>query len=93
MGRSYALLIDKRDRSYNPLMAPEMIRYEREKLFEEVWAEPMLAVAARYGVSSVALAKTCRKLGVPTPPRGYWALKAAGRTGVKPRLPAPKAGQ
>ena len=53
----------------------------------------MLTVAARYGVSSVALAKTCRKLAVPTPPRGYWALKAAGRTAVKPRLPAPKAGQ
>jgi hypothetical protein len=74
-------------------MPPETIRYEREKLYAEVWEEPMLAVAARYGVSSVALAKTCRKLGVPTPPRGYWALKAAGRAAVKPRLPAPKAGQ
>src|SRR5262245_38637557 len=74
-------------------MVSETIRYEREKLYEEVWAEPMLAVAARYGVSSVALAKTCRKLGVPTPTRGYWALKAAGRDAKKPRLPAPKPGQ
>jgi hypothetical protein len=74
-------------------MLSETIRYEREKLYEEVWAEPMLAVAARYGVSSVALAKTCRQLGVPTPTRGYWALKAAGRDTKKPRLPAPKPGQ
>src|SRR5438552_3079429 len=74
-------------------MELETIRYEREKLYEEVWQEPMLAVAARYGVSSVALAKTCRKLAVPTPPRGYWALKAAGRAPAKPRLPALKAGQ
>jgi hypothetical protein len=74
-------------------MSPETIRYERDKLYAEVWEEPMLTVAARYGVSSVALAKTCRKLGVPTPPRGYWALKAAGRTVVKPRLSAAKAGQ
>src|SRR6185312_11608097 len=74
-------------------MSPETIRYEREKLYAEVWEEPMLTVAERYGVSSVALAKTCRKLGVPTPPRGYWALKAAGRTAVKPRLPAAKVGQ
>jgi hypothetical protein len=74
-------------------MTLETIRYDREKLYQEVWAEPMLAVAARYGVSSVALAKTCRKLGVPTPTRGYWALKPAGRAATKPRLPAPKPGQ
>jgi len=74
-------------------MTPDTIRYEREKLYAEVWEEPMLTVAARYGVSSVAMAKTCRKLAVPTPPRGYWALNSARRTAVKPRLPAPKAGQ
>ena len=74
-------------------MAAETIRYERERLYAEVWAEPMLTVASRYGVSSVALAKTCRKLAVPTPPRGYWALRAAGRAPAKPRLPPPKAGQ
>jgi hypothetical protein len=33
-------------------MAWETIRYEREKLYQEVWAEPMSAVATRYGVSS-----------------------------------------
>ena len=30
--------------------------YEREKLYEEVWKEPVLVVANRYGVSNVALA-------------------------------------
>ncbi len=34
--------------------------YEREKLYEEVWAEPVKIVAQSYGVSDVALAKTCR---------------------------------
>ena len=29
----------------------------REKLYEEVWAEPMLKVGARYGVSSSFLAR------------------------------------
>ena len=47
--------------------------YEREKLYEEVWKEPVIVVAKRYGVSEVALAKACRKLAVPLPPRGYWA--------------------
>lgn len=74
-------------------MAWETIRYQREKLYEEVWAEPMSAVAARYGVSSAALAKVCRKLAVPTPERGYWALKAAGRPPATPRLRAMKPGQ
>jgi len=53
--------------------------YEREKLYEEVWKEPVLVVADRYGVSNVALAKACRKLAVPLPPRGYWA-RIKGRT-------------
>jgi hypothetical protein len=51
--------------------------YDREKLYKEVWAEPTQKVAARYGVSDVALAKACRQLQIPKPPRGYWAKKAA----------------
>ena len=49
------------------------IGYEREKLYEEVWAEPVSTVAKRYGVSDVALRKTCQKLAVPLPARGHWA--------------------
>jgi hypothetical protein len=60
--------------------------YEREKLYEEVWKEPVLVVANRYGVSNVALAKACRKLTVPLPPRGYWARIRAGRK-APPRPP------
>lgn len=44
--------------------------YDRDKLYEEVWKEPALVVDKRYGISSVALAKACRKLFVPLPPRG-----------------------
>ncbi len=60
--------------------------YEREKLYQEVWKEPALVVAKRYGVSSVALAKACRKLSVPLPPRGYWARARAHRNSP-PRPP------
>ena len=55
------------------------IRYERGKLYEEVWAEPVIKVAKRYGVSDVALRKTCKKLAVPLPPAGYWAKVVAGK--------------
>ncbi|MDH3289270.1 MAG: hypothetical protein OEP48_16310, partial [Betaproteobacteria bacterium] len=63
------------------------IRYEREKLFDEVWAEPVRTVAKRYGVSDVALKKTCQKLAVPVPPRGYWARAETGRTPSRRPLP------
>ncbi|HSB07529.1 MAG TPA: hypothetical protein VLK23_20310 [Thermodesulfobacteriota bacterium] len=62
--------------------------HEREKLYEEVWKQPVPVVANRYGVSNVALAKACRKLAVPFPPRGYWARIRAGRK-PPPRPPLP----
>jgi hypothetical protein len=50
--------------------------WDREELYKEVWAEPIIHVAKRYGISDVAIAKVCRKLNVPVPGRGYWAKKA-----------------
>lgn len=41
-------------------MTDDFIIYDRSILYEEVWEEPMRDVAKRYGVSDVALAKTCR---------------------------------
>jgi hypothetical protein len=63
------------------------LRYERTKLYEEVWAEAVTKVAARYGISDVALRKICRKLAVPLPPLGYWAKVAAGKKLHAPPLP------
>lgn len=64
-------------------------RYDRQRLYEEVWAEPTQRVAQRYGVSDVAIAKACRLLDIPKPPRGYWARKAAGHKLPKqPPLPS-----
>lgn len=60
------------------------IRYERAKLYEEVWAEAVTKVAKRYAISDVALRKICKRLAVPLPPLGYWAKVGAGR---KPHIP------
>ncbi|MFB3922672.1 MAG: hypothetical protein ACE145_13180 [Terriglobia bacterium] len=57
--------------------------YDREELYRKVWEQPMLKVAEEYGVSSVALGKTCRKLSVPVPGRGHWAKLAHGKEGAK----------
>ncbi len=37
----------------------------REALYDEIWSEPVIEVAKRYGLSDVGLAKVCRKLRIP----------------------------
>lgn len=59
----------------------------REALYDEVWADPVTVVAGRYGLSDVGLAKICRKLAIPLPTRGYWAMVKAGRIMKKTALP------
>jgi hypothetical protein len=63
------------------------IRYERTKLYEEVWAEAVTTVAKRYGISDVARRTICKQLAVPLPPLGYWARVAARRKPPTPPLP------
>lgn len=65
-----------------------MSRYNREKIYGEIWTEPIQHVAKRYGLSDVGLAKVCRKLNIPRPGRGYWAIKAAGKP-IPTRPPLP----
>jgi hypothetical protein len=57
----------------------EIRTYERDKLYKEVWAEPMTTVAKRYGISDVALRKQCKKLEIPLPGNGHWAKVNAGQ--------------
>lgn len=59
----------------------------RQELYDLVWTKPMRSVAAEIGISDVALAKTCKHAGIPVPPRGYWAKKAANKALVKADLP------
>ena len=64
----------------------------REALYALVWSEPMLKVAARYGVSSSYMARVCALLNVPRPERGYWAKLAAGKVSPIPPLPDARPG-
>ena len=60
----------------------------RKALYEAIWSEPMKTLAARFGISDVALKKTCAKAAIPVPPRGHWAKKQAGKRTVQIALPA-----
>jgi hypothetical protein len=59
----------------------------RELLYQAVWSEPMKRLAPRFKISDVGLAKRCRLLGVPIPPRGYWEKSVAGKAPERPPLP------
>ena len=72
---------------------PTTVEYTREQLYQSLWNTPCTKLAAQLGVSDVALAKTCRRLGVSRPPRGYWARIEAGEKLPKERLPVAKEGQ
>jgi hypothetical protein len=58
--------------------ATDVTHLTRDELYERVWAEPMHTLAPRFGISDVALKKTCTRMWVPTPGRGYWAKRNAG---------------
>lgn len=58
----------------------------RRAMYELIWARPMSNVAEDFGISDVALKKICDKHRVPTPPRGYWAKKEAGKPVREVRL-------
>lgn len=65
--------------------------FTREALYHLIWTAPVMEVAARLGVSDVALGKLCRRAGVPTPPRGYWQRIEMGQQISVPLLqPAPE---
>ena len=63
----------------------------RNQLYEMIWKEPVRTIAPRFGISDVALAKTCRKYHIPRPWRGYWREKETGHNPRQPKLlPWPK---
>jgi len=59
----------------------------REELYRVVWAKPGVVLAEEFGISDVGLAKICKRLRVPRPPRGYWRMLEVGRQIAVPRLP------
>jgi hypothetical protein len=55
------------------------IELTRWAMYNLVWSKPMTQVAQDFGISDVALKKICTRHRVPSPVRGYWAKKAAGK--------------
>jgi hypothetical protein len=62
-------------------------RLSRKELYDLVWSEPLKTLCSRFGISDVALKKTCARSAIPTPERGYWAKKDAGKPTFQVALP------
>ena len=64
------------------------MKVSREELYKMVWAEPMMTVCKRFGLTDNGLRKQCKSMEVPTPPVGYWSkLKHGKQTEI---IPLPK---
>lgn len=68
-------------------MSRERIVIQRDELYEEVWKTPLSKLGPKYMITGTALKKICKKLNVPTPPRGYWAKLQYGYKVRNPPLP------
>lgn len=64
----------------------------RQGLYEQVWRTPTRKLKKIYGISDVAIAKHCKKLNIPKPPRGYWEKIRNGRPINRSPLPPPGVG-
>jgi len=65
---------------------------KRTDLYDLVWSKPMTHLAREYGISDVALRKTCQKHDIPTPPVGYWEKLNHGKPVRQIPLPKPENG-
>ncbi len=63
------------------------MKITREELYEMVWAEPMITICKKYGLSDNGLRKHCKRLNIPTPPVGYWEKLRHGKNPEKTPLP------
>jgi hypothetical protein len=64
----------------------ERSSFTRRQLYDLVWNKSVEKLAAEFGISGRGLGKLCERYGIPVPPRGYWARKAAGQRVVRPPL-------
>ena len=58
----------------------------RDELFDKVWTTPMSRLAPEYGISDSGLAKVCKRMEIPRPPRGYWQQLSTGKKPRKAKL-------
>lgn len=59
----------------------------RQQLYDWVWSKPLPQLAQQTTLSEKSITGLCRRLLVPSPPRGYWSSVAKGTPLPRPPLP------
>ena len=67
-------------------MDSDIVKLTREELYQMVWSKPVTKWAKEFGLSDVGFAKICKKMKVPLPGRGYWAMVQKGLKLTRPIL-------
>ena len=73
-------------------MPEQSVTIKRSELYEKVWSTPMTQLSKEFGISDVALGKTCSRNNIPKPGLGYWAKLEHGKPIKKISLPELKDG-
>lgn len=61
--------------------------FDREQLFEDVRAAPMVHVGKKHGISGTEVRRVCDALQIPVPAPGHWTRTELGRPVERPALP------
>lgn len=70
----------------------DFVVIRRNELYQQVWTGSITRLAKKYGISDVGLKKICKRMDVPTPPRGYWARVQNGQRVGRAKLTRLKSG-
>ena len=60
----------------------------RKELYDLIWTEPLIKIAARYKISDNGLRKICTRMNIPVPKVGHWQKPIFGKKIQQPSLPA-----
>lgn len=67
-------------------MDDNIVKLTREELYKMVWSRPVAHWSKEFGLSDVGFAKICKKMKIPLPGRGYWAMIQKGLNLKRPVL-------
>lgn len=54
------------------------IKFDRRKLYDEVWEISLTGVAKKYGLNYSKLVQICKDNNIPYPSTAYWSKKNMG---------------
>lgn len=67
------------------------MKFEREKLYDEIWDISLTGVSKKYGLNYAKLVQVCKENNIPYPSSAYWTKKNMGLDYTKEIIELPEA--